>query len=57
MDNQKNKNSIEIEVHEDREMSNSDVETVASLLFSWWKREFEGQNVFNDSIGMEDNKK
>lgn len=35
---------IVIEVQEDREMTNAEVETVASLLFRWWKKEFETEH-------------
>ena len=35
------KKEIQIEVQEGREMSDVEVETVASLLFHWWKEEFE----------------
>lgn len=35
------KKEIQIDVHEAREMTEAEVETVASLLFTWWRREFE----------------
>ncbi len=34
---------LKIEIVEEREMTEQEVETVASILFGWWKREFEGR--------------
>ena len=44
------KPELKIEVREEREMTEVEVETVASLLFTWWKREFEN-GVVNDFVG------
>jgi hypothetical protein len=35
---------MSLNVVEQREMTDLEVETVASLLFTWWRREFEQQN-------------
>jgi len=34
---------VTLELVEERKMTDTEVEVVASLLFSWWKREFEQQ--------------
>ncbi len=39
----KKKPDIKIEIVHEREMTKEGVETVARLLFSWWKRELEGE--------------
>jgi hypothetical protein len=38
-----NKKEIQIEVQEGREMTDAEIDTVPSLLFSCWRREFEQQ--------------
>ncbi len=35
------KRDIEIAIEERREMTETEVETVATLLFRWWREEFE----------------
>ncbi len=35
------KKELQIDVQEAREMTEAEVETVASLLFGWWRREYE----------------
>jgi hypothetical protein len=37
----KNKKALRIEVTDAREMTDKEVEAVASLLFRWWRREYE----------------
>ncbi len=37
----KKRPDIRLEVHEERKMTDSEVESVAFLLFSWWKWEYE----------------
>lgn len=32
---------IQIEAEQAREMTEAEVESIASLLFTWWRREFE----------------
>jgi len=44
------KKEIKVEIVEERQMSDAEVETFASLLFQWWKRDFEKQESHNDSI-------
>jgi len=38
-----NVRQIQLEVEEAREMTDAEVESVASLLFNWWKRDFEAE--------------
>ena len=40
---------MEIKVVEVRNMTEAEVETVASLLFQWWRREFESKKNEEDS--------
>lgn len=40
----RNRSDIRIEVLEERIMTDTEVEAVASLLFTWWKGEFEHQS-------------
>lgn len=35
------KKELQMDVQEAREMTESEVESVASLLFTWWRREYE----------------
>lgn len=37
-------NDVRLELLEERTMTDAEVEVVASLLFSWWQREFEEQS-------------
>jgi len=37
----KTKKEISIEIEEKRAMADAEVETLATLLFRWWKRELE----------------
>ncbi len=37
----KEKAAIRIEIKEARVMTDAEVESVASLLFTWWKRDYE----------------
>jgi hypothetical protein len=39
------KSDIEIKVIEDREMTDQEVETIAQILFEWWRREFESKEI------------
>jgi hypothetical protein len=41
MKRQKTERNVSIELVEERRMTEAELETLASLLFSWWKREFE----------------
>jgi hypothetical protein len=43
---------IDIEVIEGREMTEQEVESVAYLLFTWWRREFEENNSRNKAHVM-----
>ncbi len=38
---------IDIEVIQEREMTGSEIESMVSILFSWWRREFEENNTKN----------
>ncbi len=40
---------IKIELVEGRAMTNAEVEAVASLLFTWWRREFEQESLLRNS--------
>jgi len=42
-------NNIDIEVIQRREMTEQEIESVAYLLFTWWRREFEEKNYNNES--------
>ena len=40
------RSKVSLEMVEQREMTDAEVETVVSLLFTWWKREFERERDF-----------
>ncbi len=48
---------LQIEIEECREMNDAEAEIVASLLFGWWKKEFEAETdrrVHNHTSGYSD---
>jgi hypothetical protein len=47
------KTEIQVEVKEERDMTEAEVESVASLLFTWWKREYEERSD-NEQSGDEE---
>jgi predicted CopG family antitoxin len=49
----KKKKEIELVIEDGGEMSEADVESIAKMLFEWWKREFEEREKSEDGTVTE----
>jgi hypothetical protein len=44
------RNSLTLEIIKERTMTDAEIETIASILFAWWKRDFESKrDEYNES--------
>ena len=57
MNKRAKKNEVDFVILEEREMDTTEIETIASLLFNWWKVRYENQNNNESREGLKDARK